>query len=120
MQKKSSIVFLLSDFHAPNYEEALRRLSFRHDVIAVYNKDQLEDRFVHAGLVEFIDPESGHKILCDTSDKMVTTRIQASFAEHREQTRSLVARSGADFLTIDTHPIRELAHFMDRRLARFH
>lgn len=120
MQQKPSVIFLISDFHSPDYEDSLRRLSFRHDVIGVYCNDPLENNFVRAGLVEFVDPESGERFLCDTSQPGFRDRIGLSVKKHITTTQSIFSRAGADFLQIQEHPVRELSRFMNRRLARMH
>ena len=61
------VVFLVSDFLAPDFERPLRILAKRHDVIAVRTSDPCEQRLPDIGLAGLVDPESGQRMVIDTS-----------------------------------------------------
>ena len=115
-----AIVFVLSDFDAPDFEAPLARLARRHDTIAVPIDDPAERRLPDAGLVRFIDPESGVEVEADTSD----ARVRAAFAERacaaREARSAAFRRSHVDEIAVHTDRgyARELLAFFRRRLAR--
>lgn len=72
--RKRSIVFLFSDFLATGYEEALRRLSRRHDVTAVLVRDPAEQRLPAGGLVQLRDAENGRCRLVDAGAAAALSR----------------------------------------------
>ena len=64
--KHSGIVFVLSDFLAKNYEKPLKRLSSRHDVVAINIRDLRESELPPLGQFLFVDPETGEERYVDT------------------------------------------------------
>jgi uncharacterized protein (DUF58 family) len=67
IMKHSGVVFIISDFLASDYATALRRLSRKHDVVAVHIGDQREDTIPELGQILLYDPETGRESLVDTS-----------------------------------------------------
>ena len=68
VQKKRSIVFVLSDFMDSKYEAALRIAGKRHDLIGVVLQDPRENELPNVGLIHLRDAESSARRLVDTSD----------------------------------------------------
>ncbi len=71
--KRRSVTFLVSDFLAPtqSYEQALRIVGRRHDLVPVVVVDPLEERFAKLGVVWLEDPETGERVCVDSSDPVV-------------------------------------------------
>lgn len=67
--KKRSNVFIISDFIDKGFDQSLRMMSKKHEVIAVVVQDPAEADIPAIGLVEFYDPETGDVRLVDTSSK---------------------------------------------------
>ncbi len=66
VQKKRSVVFLISDFlDQGNYLLKLRLLSRKHDIIPIQIFDPLEKEMNLFGLAEFVDLETGRVFLSD-------------------------------------------------------
>ncbi len=65
IMKHSGIIFLLSDFIAENYELQIRRLSRRHDVVALQVSDARERAVPDVGHLLVVDPESGEEMMID-------------------------------------------------------
>src|SRR5262249_49605077 len=74
--KRKAVTFLISDFLASNFETSLRIVSRKHDLVPVVISDPLEDAFPKLGLVELEDPETGRRLLVDTSQRAVRARYQ--------------------------------------------
>jgi hypothetical protein len=83
LQRRTSVVFLLSDFLADNYERALRVAARRHDVVPVAITDAAEARLPDSGLIELEDPETGDRLVVDSSDP----RVRADFAAWADSAR---------------------------------
>ena len=77
--KKRSICFLLSDFLAGNYENALRIVARRHDIVGVHMIDPREVELPNVGLIRAVDAESGATHWVDTSMASVREEYAASF-----------------------------------------
>ncbi|MGK5084462.1 DUF58 domain-containing protein [Bdellovibrionota bacterium FG-1] len=67
IMKHSGVVFVISDFMATGYDVALKRLSRKHDVVAVAVGDAREREVPEVGQVILVDPETGQESWVDTS-----------------------------------------------------
>lgn len=70
---RRSVVFLISDFQAPDFSKALGVTSRRHDLIAIPIIDPREEELPNVGLLTLEDAETGEQIEINTSDR--TTRL---------------------------------------------
>jgi uncharacterized protein (DUF58 family) len=75
--RRRAVVFLLSDFMAEGYDQALRIANKRHDIIAVTVTDPREEALPDVGLASLRDSETGRETLVDTSD----AKVRARYAE---------------------------------------
>src|SRR5665811_267210 len=65
--KKRCTTFIISDFLVPDFEEALRIASNKHDIVALKVYDSVEQSIPDVGLVKIADSESGQEKWIDTS-----------------------------------------------------
>lgn len=68
MMKKRTICFVLSDFRAEGYEQALRQTARRHDVVGIRLTDSAEEALPPVGLAYLTDAETGRAAWADLSD----------------------------------------------------
>ncbi len=115
--KKRSVCFVLSDFLASGYEEALRIVARRHDCIGIHCWDVLERDLPDVGVLRVADAETGEQIWVDTTSGQLRRQYRQTFEAHRTNTQSLFRRAGADFLSLCTDQpyVRELLQFFARR-----
>lgn len=66
---RRSVVFLISDFQAPDFSRALGVTSRRHDLIAIPIIDPREEDLPDVGLLTLEDAETGEQIEINTSDR---------------------------------------------------
>ncbi len=66
--KRKSIVFLISDFIDEGFEQILKVVSRKHDLINIVVNDEMEHNFPKAGLIQFRNPETGEQRFLDVSD----------------------------------------------------
>lgn len=78
-----SIVVVLSDFRASAWEEPLRRLTLRHEVVAITVDDPREFALPEAGWLELEDAESGERVLVDTGHGK--TRLKLAMAAEQQR-----------------------------------
>ncbi len=76
--RRRGIVAVLSDFQAEGWERAIGVLRRRHDVVALHLADPREGEVPDAGLVAFSDPETGARIVADTSRPEVRRALRAA------------------------------------------
>ena len=120
VQKKRSIVFVISDFMDSKYEAALRIAGKRHDLIGVVLEDPRENELPGVGLVHLRDAESGASRLVDTSDVQVRFLYKQFGDRMRDERRSLFLKSRLDEVQIrlDQPYIKPLADFFKLRERR--
>jgi uncharacterized protein (DUF58 family) len=91
-QRRRAVVFVVSDFLAGDYEQALAVLARRHDVVPVVVTDPVEETLPDLpGLWPLADAETGEVTLVDLSDAR-TRRAYQERAKEREQKREKIFR----------------------------
>lgn len=115
--KKRSVCFLLSDFLADRYEDALRVLARRHDCIGIHCWDALERDLPDVGVLRVADAESGEQVWVDTTSGQLRRQYRQTFETHRAATQTMFRRAGADFLSLCTDQpyVRALLQFFAQR-----
>jgi uncharacterized protein (DUF58 family) len=113
---KRAVVLVLSDFMDARFEQPLRRLNRKHDVIALPLIDPREERFPAQGLARLVDLESGEARLVDLARTDVTRRAM----HRRESLQKRFRSSSIDHLIVSTVvPYdRELLRFFKERTLR--
>ena len=117
---KRSVIFVLSDFLAQDYEQPLRVAARKHDVIAITVTDPREESLPSIGLLDLEDPETGDRVLVDSADRRTRERFK-TWAETRRSTREALFRANAiDSLELFTDRPYEaaLVRFFHRRARR--
>ena len=99
---RRSVVFLVSDFFASDYEKALRVANRRHDLIAITLEDPREYDLPAIGIVELEDAETGEGILVDFGDAAVREAFQKLTRKERDDREALFRRMGLDAVNIST------------------
>jgi uncharacterized protein (DUF58 family) len=118
--RRRSIAFVVSDFFADDYDDALAIAARKHDLIPVVLTDPRDLHLPDVGLTAFRDPESGASVVVDTSDRRVRahyTEFMSALVASRERR---FRRLGLDFVTVSTdgstvEPFRKLFARRSRR-----
>ncbi len=97
-----SIVVILSDFLADGWEQPLRQLAVRHDVVAIAVEDPRETDLPDAGWVELEDAETGQRRVVDTGARAVRGRLRALAERRREDRHRAFGAAGVDHVAINT------------------
>ncbi len=121
IQKKRSIVFLISDFMDDGYEAALRIAGKRHDLIGLVLQDPREMDLPPVGLIPLRDAESGDVRWVDTSDRRLRTAYKANRLAVQQARRSLFLKSRLDAveLRLDQPTMKPLVDFFRLRERRW-
>lgn len=120
VHKKRTIAFVISDFLDDGYDQILRIISRKHDVIAVELSDPREESLPDAGVLKLVDAETGAERWVDTSDAGVRGWFLQHAKERRDRRRSLFLRSKVDAIPvrIDRPYIKPIVDFFKRRESR--
>ena len=121
IQKKRSIVFLISDFMDTGYESALRIAGKRHDLIGLVLLDPREKELPKVGLITFRDAETGEQRWVDSSDSRIRAIYRAYSERMRQTRRSLFLKSRLDGVEIrlDQPYLKPLTDFFRLRERRW-
>ena len=116
--KQKSIAFIMSDFLDDNYDDNLRVIGSRHDVIGLKVYDKMDMQLPDIGMVQVQDLETGKTKWLDTSDKMVQYNYQQHFLEQSTLCKTIFKKAGADLLHIRTDEdyVKILQKFFIKRM----
>ena len=100
--KKRCTAFIISDFRAPEFEEALRIAASKHDVVALKVSDPLEKSLPDVGLLKVVDSESGMEKWIDTSSRQIRNNYSEWWNAHITYIGNSFKRCGVDFAELRT------------------
>lgn len=102
VQRRSAIVFVISDFWCHDYEKVLRVANKKHDLISAYINDPREYEFPKVGLIELSDAETGERLLIDTNDKFFRENYKKNAFNQKKKTEKIFKKAGVDLIDIWT------------------
>jgi uncharacterized protein (DUF58 family) len=100
--KKRCTAFIISDFIVPEFEEALRIASNKHDIVALKVYDPLEQSMPDVGLIKVSDSETGEEKWIDTSSVFTRKAHEKWWANHIEVIKNTFKRCGVDSTELRT------------------
>ncbi len=120
IQKRRSVVFLLSDFIAEDYDKALGIAARRHDLVPLVIDDEAEVALPNLGLVAFEDAESGEMLWVDTASSRLNESYAAAAHEHQRTRDTLFRRHGMEPIhaRVGQSSLPALTAYFRRRAAR--
>ena len=135
VNKKRCIAFIISDFieertsgkheeerssEKPGYEQILRIISKKHDVIAVEVFDPCEEDLPNVGLMKLRGAESGRIRVVDTWDPRVLKGFREYWRRRRLERKQLFLRCKVDSIPIriDKPYIKPIVDFFKLRESR--
>jgi uncharacterized protein (DUF58 family) len=112
-----NIGFIMSDFLDTNYEDNLKVLAKRHDIIGLKVYDKMDMQLPEIGMLQVQDLESAKTKWIDTGNAMVRYNYQQNFLKHSEVCKNIFKKAGADLLHIRTDEdyVKTLQQFFIRR-----
>ncbi|MCB9898946.1 MAG: DUF58 domain-containing protein [Planctomycetes bacterium] len=118
--KRRAYVFVLSDFLDDGYERAVGMLARKHDVVALRLVDPLHVTLPAVGLVRWIDPETGHEHLVDSSSRAVRTELGARAERRTSELRTGLRSHGVDLvdISLDGPVVEPLIAYLHQRERR--
>lgn len=114
---KRAVIFVISDFIAPDYEKTLKQVAVNKEVIAVSCSDIQESELSSVGFVWMIDPETSDYALIDARKKNKKV-IQETLQERLLFQKKTFHNYKVDFIHIQSkqHFIHDLILFFKKRL----
>ena len=117
VSKKRTTIFVLSDFIDSNYEDALKIISRKHDLIAIRIYDQGEKELPNLGMIQVLDQETRKEVVLDTSSKAMRQRYKEQFEDRSVQLTETFRQLKGELLQICTNEdyIKALLKFFKKR-----
>jgi uncharacterized protein (DUF58 family) len=117
--RRKSLVFLISDFIAPELDRPLGKLSRKHETIALRITDPLESKLPRAGKVVLIDPETGQQSLINTNNESLRASYESMTEDQLKNIDQCFKKYAIDSAALDTrHDTLLGLHRMLKKRAR--
>jgi uncharacterized protein (DUF58 family) len=94
--KKRCTAFVISDFMVPDFEDALKIASNKHDIVALKIFDPVEVNLPDVGLVKIRDAESDAEKWIDTSSGNTRREYAKWWNDHIDHIKNIFKRCGVD------------------------
>lgn len=119
---RRAVVFVISDFLAPDFTKPITVASRRHDVVAMPVIDPGEETLPDVGLITFEDAETGEQIEINTSSRAVREGFAAAEERRRAELAKLFGARHVDVVPLVTNqdylvPLRSFFAHRERRMA---
>lgn len=115
---KRSIIFIISDFFSSGYEDSMRILAGKHDVIALRILDKSEQELPDSGLLHLSDPETGKRFTIYAGNKKLRSKYkEATQKEETEFVESMkkIKVETRTFTTDEPYTKKLMALFRSRK-----
>ncbi len=100
--KRRSIIIILSDFIDKDYEQALKTISRKHDVVVIHLMDKREKEFPRLGIVPLFDPEQKKTFWINTSLPGFTRLVKQQFTGNQKHLEDTCKKQKTNYLAINT------------------
>ena len=119
--KRKSIIFLLSDFWDDSYQQSMKLINKKHDLINIQILDKAEITIPKLGLVKFHDVETQSSIWIDTNDKSLQNISPNNIRNKNDIIKKFCKNNKIDFISIDTAKgyLNPLEQFFNSRTHRY-
>ncbi len=117
---KRSIIFILSDFFDRDYDEDLKILAKKHDVVAIRIIDNAELELPRLGLLHLYDPETDTNFSVNTLNRKTRSEFREKALKQQADTIERFKKMRIDLLTLKTgdNYVTELMKFFKKRIRR--
>jgi len=117
---RRSVVFMISDFLAPDFTKALTVTSKRHDLVAMPVIDKGESELPNVGIITLEDAETGAQIDVNTGSKAVRRALQQINGERLDDLEYLLRSRRVDIVRLSTTEdyLIQLRNFFELRERR--
>lgn len=115
--KQKSIAFILSDFLDEKFDDDLRVIGNKHDVIGLKIYDRMDMQLPDIGMLRVQDLETEKTSWLDTGDRMVRYNYQQNFLQQSAHCKNIFRKAGAELLHLRTDEdyVKVLQHFFVNR-----
>ena len=118
VNKRKSIVFLISDFLDDGFDQLLKIVSRKHDLVSIVLHDERESDFPKSGLIRFRDPETGDERMLDASNSSFQHLFRMLAPRKTQALRKMFSAGKVDSVWLGTTDEKDEFGYL-RPLVRF-
>ena len=100
--KKRCTAFVISDFIAPDFSEAIKIAGNKHDVAAIRLHDSFEQTLPKIGLAYFKDNETGQLKWVDTTSPKVRSNYKKWWDKQYDANTTIIRKAKVDWVEVNT------------------
>jgi uncharacterized protein (DUF58 family) len=100
--RRKSVIVIISDFIDQNYENGLRALAKRHDLVVIHIADARETNFPKLGIIPLYDKERRKTVWINTSSEQFAGGLSEQFNQNKTQLESFCKKNQINYLALDT------------------
>lgn len=101
VMKKKAIVFIISDFMSPDFEQTLKISAKKHDVTGIRIYDKREKELPNVGMINVFDAETHQEQMIDSSSEAVRNAYAAYFAKKEKKFLKVFQKCGAGTINME-------------------
>lgn len=118
--KRKSIIFLLSDFWDDSYQQPMKLINKKHDLINIQILDKTELSIPELGMIKFHDAETQKSTWIDTNNKQIQNIAKNHINNKNDLIKKFCKKNKIDFIAIDTADgyLNPLEKFFNTRMHR--
>ena len=118
--KRKSIIFLISDFWDDSFQQAMKLINKKHDLINIQILDKAEYSIPKVGFVKINDVESESSSWIDTNNSYVQSAISNKIQRHNNIFHAFCKKHKIDLISINTAQgyLQPLEQFFNNRMQR--
>jgi uncharacterized protein (DUF58 family) len=102
LTNKRSIIFVISDFLDSNFEDSLKLLAKKHDVIALRILDKAEIELPDAGILHLQDPETGQNLTINSSNSEIRKKYKLANIKRDAELKNTFRKMKVELVTLFT------------------
>ena len=120
VMRRHTVMFLISDFRAKGYDNALRIANKKHDIVGITITDPKELSIPSLGLIEVEDGETGRRGMLDFRTARASAAFERAAREISAERRATFAKAKVDEIGLRTDEdyVEPLVRFFQQRERR--
>ena len=100
--KRRSVIILISDFIDTNYENHLKALARKHDLVVIHLYDDREVHLPSLGIIPVLDKETKRTHWVNTSSSIFRKNLRDAFENNRSNLATICRQNNANYIDIES------------------